>query len=142
MHSATPPHPSNALLFTPATIIIMKRTSMFSFQSKGGGAIVLEEDVLPGSHVRARSISYHQGLTGTTFNYTSGDALASGQSVPRRTDTSQAGATASNVALERDVRGSSDTLNYHPIRIGLACNFSFLEPIEKIFNRIKDLLNG
>ncbi|KAF6758276.1 hypothetical protein DFP72DRAFT_1043824 [Ephemerocybe angulata] len=121
----------------------MKRTSTFSFQSKGGGVIVLEDDGPPGSQVRARTICYRQGvLSGTSFNYTSGDAVASGQSVPRRAGTSRADGTASSVALERDPRGSTDTLNYHPICIGLACNFSFLEPIEKIFNRIKGLLNG
>ncbi|KAF5311408.1 hypothetical protein D9611_011593 [Ephemerocybe angulata] len=118
---------------------------MFSFQSNlnGGRITILEEDGLQGNQVRTRTVCYQQGvLSGTAFNYTSGDALASRQSVPRRAGMSRADGTASNVALGRDPRGSTDTLNYHPIRIGLACNCSFLEPIEKIFNRVKGLLRN
>ncbi|KAF6758273.1 hypothetical protein DFP72DRAFT_845209 [Ephemerocybe angulata] len=140
-HQATPPQPSTPFLSTPATsIIIMKRSSAFSFQSKGGGIIVFEKDGPPNSQMRGRSISYRQGvLTGTTFNYTSGDALASRQSAPRGDYAPQAREIGSNVGLERSARSSTPSLNYHPIRIGLAWNFSFLEPIEKLFNRAKGL---
>ncbi|KAF6758553.1 hypothetical protein DFP72DRAFT_1167399 [Ephemerocybe angulata] len=120
----------------------MKLPSIFSFESKPCGAVsVLEEDH-PGNQVRARSVSYHQGIfSGTTFNYTSGDALASGcQSAPVRAEMAQANGTASRIDVEREHRDPA--INYHPIRIGLACNFSFLEPIEKIFNRIKGLLRN
>ncbi|KAF6758277.1 hypothetical protein DFP72DRAFT_1043825 [Ephemerocybe angulata] len=101
----------------------MKLPSIFSFESKPCGAVsVLEEDH-PGNKVRARSVSYHQGIfSGTTFNYTSGDALASGcQSAPVRAEMAQANGKASRIDVEREHRNPA--INYHPIRIGLASMF-------------------
>ncbi|KAF6758556.1 hypothetical protein DFP72DRAFT_844939 [Ephemerocybe angulata] len=135
--------PGSAQLPTVGNIIIMpvKRASIFSFQSKGGGVIILEEDGPPASQVRARTVSYHQGIfSGTTFNYTSGGALTSGRYAPLRTDMAQENGTASSISVGREPRDPA--INYHPIRIGLACNFSFLELIEKIFDRIKGLLRN